>query len=405
MHISHDTEDLGFSTERLERIDEFFNNWIAADKYAGWLVTVARGGELAYVSHGGYANKEEGAPVSHDTLWRIFSMTKPVTAVAAMMLYERGVFDLYDPIDKWLPEFANPQVYVSGPATDMVTEPSREPIRVWHLLTHTAGLTYGFNYLHPVDEAYRLAGYEWAAPKGSTNETVMAALAQMPLRHEPGSAFNYSVATDVVGRLIEVWSGQSLGEFFRENILLPLKMYDTDFGVSDDKLERVAQVYVPGPTGIVAMPQLGRGLKSPTYQSGGGGLISSAHDYHRFTTMLLRGGELDGVRLLAPATVALMSENHLPGGGDIESLALDSFKEPASRGMGHGLGLAVVSSRAGQKLPLSEGSLLWGGAASTTFWVDPAQDLTASFYTQLIPSSTYPIRRMLAPLVYQALLD
>jgi CubicO group peptidase (beta-lactamase class C family) len=332
-------------------------------------------------------------------------MSKPVTAVAALMLYERGAFDLVDPIDTWIPEFANPRVYVSGDAATMQTAPASEPIRVWHLLTHTAGLTYGFNYLHPVDEAYRLAGYDWSVPSGSTNASVVADVARLPLRHEPGTAFNYSVATDVLGRLVELWSGVSLREFFHREIFGPLGMIDTDFGVADDNLERLAQLYVPGPAGLTTMGSGTRGLTRPSYESGGGGLVSSAHDYHRFMNMLARGGELDGVRLLSPATVALMSENHLPGALDIDTLALDSFKEPASRGMGHGLGVAMVASRAQQKLPISEGSIMWGGAASTTFWIDPAQDLTAAFYTQLLPSSTYPIRRMLAPLVYQALLD
>jgi CubicO group peptidase (beta-lactamase class C family) len=399
--------EAGLDPNRLYRIAEYYDAFTAAGHIPGWQVTISRGGALAFEAHGGHADVEQGIPVEHDTVWRIYSMTKPITAVAAMILWEEGKFDLNDEVSKWIPSFAEQSVYVSGDPEHPVTEPLREPTRVWHLFTHMAGMTYGFTHMHPADAIYRLKGYEWGAPKGATLADAVDTWATSPLVFQPGDAWNYSVATDVIGRLVELWSGQSLDQFVKERITIPLKMYDTDFHLPDAKRERLAQIYVPTPTGgIAAFPDLGPVRNAtPTMLSGGGGLVSTAHDYHRFTAMLLRGGELDGVRLLSGRTVALMTENYLPDGSDLVASARDSFSEVGLAGHGFGLAMAVVTNRAASRQPLAEGAFMWGGAASTTFWVDPVEDLTACFYTQLLPSSTYPIRRMLAPLVYQALVD
>jgi len=400
-------EQAGFDPHRLYRIAEYYDAFTEAGKIPGWQVTISRGGALVYEAHGGHADVEQGIPVASDTMWRIYSMTKPLTSLAAMMLWEEGKFDLTDPVSTWIPSFNDQSVYVSGSADQPVTAPLTEPTRVWHLMSHMAGLTYGFTRCHPADEIYRLKGYEWGAPKGVSLADAVDVWATSPLVFQPGSAWNYSVATDVLGRLVELWSGQSLDEFFRERITVPLKMYDTEFFVPDAKRERLAQLYVPTPDGgITSFPALGPvSNKTPHLLSGGGGLVSTAHDYHRFTAMLLRGGELDGVRLVSGRTLALMTDNVLPGKADLVACARDSFSEVGLAGHGFGLGFALVTDRAASLQPLAEGSFMWGGAASTTFWVDPVEDLTAAFYTQLLPSSTYPIRRMLAPLVYQALAD
>lgn len=402
----HDADELGFDVSRLARIDDVWNGFVDRGQLPGYLVTVARGGQLAYVARGGWANKELDAPVMDDTIWRIYSMTKPLTSLAAMMLYEEGAFDLNDPASRWIDSLAEPDVYVGGTAEAPQTRKATEPVRIWHLLSHTAGLTYGFTRMHPVDEIYRLKGYDWNSPPTADLATAVEDWCSSPLLFNPGEAWNYSVATDVVGRLVELWSGQDLSDFLQERILSPLKMYDTGFYLPEEKVERLAQLYVPVDGRAVAFGDLGRpALKKPRILSGGGGLTSTAHDYNRFLTMLLRGGELDGVRLVAPSTLALMTENHLPGGQDLSVLARDSFSEVEMAGMGFGLGFATVESRTQNRSTMSNGSFMWGGAASTTFWVDPAQDLTATFFTQLLPSSTYAIRRILAQGVYQALKD
>ena len=369
----------------------------------GWLIVVTRRGKVAHLSRYGHADVEGGRPVEVDTLWRIFSMTKPVTSVAAMMLFEEGAFDLTDPIARWLPEFAEPRVYVKGSALNPLTEPATEPIRLWHLLTHTSGLTYGFHHAHPVDAMYRAGGFEWGTPPGLDLAGCVERWAQLPLVFQPGSEWNYSISTDVLGRLVEVVSGQPLDEFFRQRIFAPLGMNHTSFGTDGEDLA-VLYMAQPGTRKAVrhnAFGAVGRGR--PDCLSGGGGLVSTAADYHRFTQFLLGRGELDGVRLLSPRTVALMTSNHLPGDADLEAYGRPLFAEMPFNGFGFGLGFSVLKDPVKAKTLSSAGEFAWGGAASTAFWVDPAEELTAMFFTQLMPSSTHPIRQHLRQLVYQAL--
>jgi CubicO group peptidase (beta-lactamase class C family) len=335
-------------------------------------------------------------------------MSKPITSVAAMMLVEEGRIELTDPISRFIPEFGATRVYVKGSALNPVTVPATEPIRLWHLLTHTSGLTYGFHHAHPVDEIYRRAGYEWGVPRGTDLAAACAAWAGFPLVFQPGAEWNYSVSTDVLGRVVEVVSGQSLDEFFADRIFGPLGMTETTFSAPEQDTDRLAALYSPNPeTGRFARNDLmgAAALRKPTCLSGGGGLVSSAADYHRFTQMLLRGGELDGQRLLGDRTVAYMAQNHLPGGADLEQIGRPLFAESPMNGMGFGLGFSVVLDPAGSKNLSSPGEFAWGGAASTAFWVDPVEDLTAMFFTQLLPSSTHPIRSQLRTLVYQAVVD
>jgi CubicO group peptidase (beta-lactamase class C family) len=296
-------------------------------------------------------------------------------------------------------------VYRGGSAANPGTEPALEPVRVWHLLTHTAGLTYGFHHAHPVDEMYRSRGFEFGVPAGTDLATACAAWASIPLVHQPGAEWNYSVATDVLGRVVEVASGQRLDAFLDERILRPLGMVDTAFHTTD--ADRLAALYVPKPGGgLHRHDRMGAAaLREPTFLSGGGGLVSTAADYHRFTQMLARGGELDGVRVLGPRTVAYATRNHLPGGADLDAFGRPIFAESAFRGIGFGLGFSVVVDPAAGKALTSAGEYAWGGLASTAFYVDPVEETTAMFFTQLMPSSTHPIRAELRTLVMQALVD
>jgi CubicO group peptidase (beta-lactamase class C family) len=406
--VTTDPDRVGFDADRLARIDRHFARYVDDGRLPGWQIAICRHGEVAHLSSYGQADIEAGRAVETDTLWRIYSMTKPITSVAVMMLYERGAFELTDPISKWIPEFADPRVYVAGPAAKAITVPATEPIRVWHLLTHTAGLTYGFHHIHVTDEIYRHAGLEWGPPRGADLAGAVAAWAAMPLAFNPGSEWLYSVATDVLGRLVEIWSGQSLDEFFASEIFGPLDMIDTGFFVPESEHSRLSALYAIGPNmkEKVRHDAFGeRCKKPPRFLGGGGGLVSTSRDYTHFAQMLLRGGELDGVRLLSPRTVRYMSQNHLPGGADLETVGRPLFTETRYDGVGFGLGLAVTESPVAHKVLASPGESYWGGMASTAFWVDPIEDLTVVFMTQLMPSSTYPIRSQLRQLVYQALID
>jgi CubicO group peptidase (beta-lactamase class C family) len=328
-------------------------------------------------------------------------MTKPVTSVAAMMLWEEAAFQLKQPVADFIPSFADVRVWSAGSAASPVTSPASEPMLMWHLLTHTSGLTYGFHHAHPVDAIYREHGFEWGAPAGMDLAAACDAWASLPLVFEPGEEFNYSVSTDVLGRVVEVISGQPLDAFFQERIFGPLGMTDTAFTARAP--ERLAALYGPG---LVRNDVMGaRALERQALLSGGGGLVSTAADYHRFTSMLLGEGELDGVRLLGTRTLRYMARNHLPGGAELKAIARPTISETQNEGMGFGLGFSVVLDPARAKVACSRGELAWGGAASTAFWVDPAERISAHFFTQLLPSSTYPLRPQLRQLVYQALVD
>ena len=403
--VETDPAELGFDPGRLARIDEHFGRYVDDGRLAGWHAVVARDGRVVHSSTAGQRDEAAGLPTTDDTRWRIYSMSKPITSVAAMMLWERGLFELTDPISRWLPEFAAPRVYVKGSSSKPLLEAATEPIRVWHLLTHTAGLTYGFHHAHPVDELYRARGFEWGVPAGFDLAACVDAWAEMPLVHTPGTEWNYSHATDVLGRLVEVVSGQSLDAFLQAEILDPLGMTSTGFA-SDDP-SRTAALYAlgPGRTRVRADAMGEPFLRPPTWLSGGGGMVSTAADYHRFVQMLARGGELDGVRILGSRTVAYMGRNHLPGGRDLEQVGRPLFAEMPFHGVGFGLGVSVVLDPAAYRTLTSAGEMAWGGAASTAFWVDPTEEVTALFLTQLLPSSAYPIRSRLRSLVYQALVD
>ncbi len=405
--VSTDPAEVGLDTARLRRLDRRLARWVDDGQLPGFLVTVARHGRLVHVGKYGSRNVEAGLPVEDDTRWRIFSMTKPVTSVAAMMLYEEGAFELNDPIAKWLPEFAETRVYVAGSAQKPVTQPQMEPIRVWHLLTHTSGLTYGFHHAHPVDAIYRAMGHEWGTPRGADSAEVTRQWASAPLVFQPGTEWNYGVSTDVLGRLVEVISGQPLDEFFASRIFAPLGMQDTSFGLRDgDDVDSLARLYGAVPNGFAFLEAFDSAAHSqPAFLSGGGGLVSTAGDYLRFLELLRRGGSYDGGRLLGSRTIAHMTRNHLPGNQDLETFGRPLFAETPLRGVGFGLGFSMVIDPTRYGVVASTGDFSWGGAASTAFYVDPVEDLTVTFYTQVLPSSTLPIRNYLRALVNQSLID
>ena len=397
---------LGLDPSRLARLDEHFARYVEDGRLAGWQVAIMRHGRLAHHSISGLRDVEAGAEWTPDTIVRMYSMSKPVTSVAAMMLHEEGRFQLKDPVSKFIPAFADTRVYRGGSFQAPVTEPQTDPMRIWHLLTHTSGLTYGFHNSHATDAIYRAAGFEWGTPEGLDLAECCDRWAALPLVFQPGTEWNYGVSTDVLGRVVEVISGQSLDEFLRERIFEPLGMVDTGFWVPDDRRDRFAELYYRNPGTGQATKMASPTLRSkPAMLGGGGGLCGTAADYLRFAQMLLNRGELDGVRILGPRTVDYMTRNHLPGGADLEEFGRPLFAETTFDGVGFGLGFSVVVDAAANRSPGTEGSYSWGGAASTVFWNDPTEDLTALFLTQLLPSSTYPIRPQLQQLVSQALVD
>jgi len=397
----------GLDPARLGRIAAHFDRYVEDGRLAGWHAVVLRGDEVAYDHRSGLRDVEAGLPVEADTLWRIYSMTKPITSVAAMMLWEEGRFELKDPVARFLPEFAAPRVYRGGAMAKVVTEPATEPIRMWHLLTHTSGLTYGFHHADPVDAIYRAAGFEWSTPPGIDLAACCRAWAELPLLFQPGTEWNYGVSTDVLGRVVEVIAGQPLDAFLAERVLGPLGMSETRFHVPESDHGRLAALYTPHPaTGRATRTPASEAAKHPPdCLSGGGGLVSSAADYLRFTRMLLARGELDGVRLLGPRTLRLMASNQLPGGADLEAFGRPLFAETTFDGVGFGLGFSVVEDPVAARYTSSRGEFGWGGAASTSFWVDPAERMIVLFLTQLLPSSTHPIRSQLHQLVHQAIVD
>ncbi len=409
LKVEADPAEVGLDAQRLRRIDARLARYVDEGKLPGWLVTVSRHGKLVHVASRGQRDTEAGLPVEADTVWRLYSMTKPITSVAAMMLYEEGAFELTDPVSKFVGSFGNVRVFSGGTDFAPVTVPATEPVQIWHLLTHTAGRTYGFHRAHPVDAMYRAAGFDIGTRVTMDLATACDKWASMPLLFQPGKEWAYSVATDVLGRVVEVASGMSLDEFFASRILGPLGMTDTAFHPSQEQRPRMAALYVRGRGGeATRADHLDETAQPPVMLSGGGGLIGTAADYNRFMAMLLNlpsspAGSLDGVRLLSPRTVAYMGSNHLPGNADLEAFGRRLFAEVPFRGIGFGLGFAVVIDPVPGEVICSAGEMSWGGAASTAFWVDPAEGLAVSLFTQLIPSSAYPLRSQLRQLVYQAI--
>jgi CubicO group peptidase (beta-lactamase class C family) len=398
-------ESAGLSGPRLQHIDRFLQQkYLDTGKLPCALTLVERNGQVAHLSALGRMDVERNRPLQEDTIFRIYSMTKPLTSLALMMLVEEGRVSLDDPVHRYIPQWRDLAVYEGGFIGSFRTRRTSAPMRVIDLMRHTSGLTYGFQQRTNVDAAYRKL-HLGEIPTAVSLDQMVEGLAKVPLEFSPGSAWNYGVSTDVVGYLVGKVSGQPFEQFLRSRILDPLGMTDTDFMVPAAKASRFAACYAATPDGRMALqddPETSFFLKPPSFVSGGGGLVSTAADYLRFCRMLLNGGALDGVRLVSPKTLELMSQNHLPGGKDLPDLAVSLFSEVTYAGVGFGLGFAVSVSPARGLLPGSPGDISWGGLASTYFWVDPREQLIVIFMTQLTPSATYPTRRELRTLVYSA---
>ncbi|MEU6552204.1 serine hydrolase domain-containing protein [Streptomyces sp. NPDC046915] len=399
-----DPGEAGLDAKALDRLDQYLAHHVGEGRLPGFLTAVSRGGRVAHLTVHGHRDRAAGLPVEPDTLWRIYSMTKPVTAVAVLLLAEEGGLSLDDPLEAHLPAFANPRVYVSGSGSDVTTRAADGPVLLRHLLTHTAGLTFGFYYSHAVDALYRDAGLESSVPPGADLAETMDVYARLPLQFEPGTQWNYSIASNVLGRVIEVVSGQPLDRFFADRIFRPLGMTDAGFEVTPEQSGRLAELYGETDNGgikpIPGLPLHGR----PRFLSGSGGMVASAHDYHRFMEMLRRGGELDGTRLLSAESVALMTSNHLPGGADLRAFGARPHQEPGNAGVGFGFNVSVVTDPARTVAPVGLGTFGWSGVATTTFWVDPGRDLTVQFMTQVRPK-TLKIFPELKRLVHEAVVD
>lgn len=405
-------ESIGLSSERLARIPAFLDErYIKTGKLPCAQVQVWRRGKLAVDEVLGLADRERKRPLEKDAIFRIYSMTKPVTSVAFMMLVEQGLVALDDPVAKFIPEWANLGVFAAGTDAGWATTPPARPMLMIDLLRHTSGLTYGFQMQGNIDAAYRKLKVAEDLRLGTLQEFIEK-LAKLPLVFSPGEAWNYSVSTDVLGYLVETISGMPFEAYLEQNIFQPLGMVDTGFTVPAEKKHRLTACYAAGVLGSKAVkagppplqddPEKSPYLTPTDFPSGGGGLTSTMADYMRFARMLLNGGELDGARLLSPKTLQLMTANHLPGGKDLTQMSKSLFSEATYAGVGFGLGFGVTVDPAATMIPGSKGDFFWGGAASTFFWVDPVEDLTVVFMTQLLPSSAYPVRRELRTLVYSA---
>ena len=400
-----DPKEVGLDATRLKNIYKHFNRYVDEGRLSGYAVAVARHGKVAHFGMYGHKDSETSAPITDDTMYRIYSITKPVTSIALMMLVERGLLQLTDPVSKFIPSFGETRVWNTGTVLKPLTNALTEPIRIWHLLTHTAGMTYGWMYSDLVDDMYRRAGFEAGEAYKDSLEVVCDKYAALPLLFQPGSSWNYSVATDIVGRVIEVVGKMPLDEFFDKNIFQPLEMHDTGFWVPEEKYERVASLYRYDETNHKKAKISGfanSSLEKPAFLSGGGGLISTAGDYFKFIRMLEGRGKSGNVQLLSPSTFEMMVMNHLPNNADISTFGRPLGEEIFYDGLGFGLGFGVVVDQAKTRVACPNGTFSWGGMASTAFWVDPVNEISAMFFTQLIPSSTYPIRQYLRSLVYAA---
>jgi len=401
-----DPTDLGFDAERLARIPAHLKaKYLDTGKLPHAALLIGRGDEIAHLSVQGEAR--DGEALKEDALFRIASMTKPITSVAFMQLVEEGKLALADPVHRMIPEWKDIGVFVAGGGNQpFATRPTTAPMRMIDLLRHTSGLTYGFQERTPIDAAYRAARLE--AFSGPDLEELIKLLAGIPLQFDPGSAWNYSVATDILGAIIQRVDDRPLDEAIAARITRPLGMDDTLFQVPADKHSRLPDCYVfnaaqtkkmydPGATSAWA--------RKPNQLSGGGGMASTLADYHRFCRMLLNEGELDGARIISRKTLSLMTANHLPGGGDLTQHSKALFSEAENAGTGFGLGFATTIDPAATMVPGSKGDYFWGGMFSTAFFVDPQEDVIMIFMTQLMPSSTYPVRREIKTMLYAALAD
>ena len=395
----------GFCPARLTRISPWLKRYVDEKKLPFAHVAVLRKGQLAYSNCYGVRDIEEGSPILEDGIYRIYSMTKLVTTVAALALYEKGAFQLDDPVDKFVNEFRDARVFISGRKDSINSVEAETPMTIRQLMNHTSGLTYGAFDPGPVGQLMRSGKIDFGNLQANLGDTVRR-LASIPLCFQPGSQWRYGVSTDVLGYVIEVVTGKTLLQVFDELIFKPLNMNDTFFEVPINKVKKFCSLYTRTKSESLKLLECSRSsrfCKPVNMYSGGGGLISSMRDYLVFLEMIRCGGRYDDAQILGRKTVELMLRNHLSG--DMASMGQPTFSEMPMEGIGFGLGGAILLDPAKAQILGSEGEFTWGGMASTAFWIDPKEELSVVFMTQLIPSSCYPIRRELRVLVYQALVD
>ena len=410
-------KSVGLSSERLENFDLLLKEkYVDKGKLPGAQILIARGGKVAHFSSLGMRDIENNLPVEEDTIFRIYSMTKPVTGVALMQLFEKGLFQLSDPVSKFLPEFKEQSVYISGKHPLFLTKPVEREMNIRDLLTHTSGLSYSINYRSHVDSAYRdLFDIEdptkWIMTKEEVDlEEFTKRIASIPLEHSPGTQWLYSVSIDVCARLIEVMTGKPVREYFKENIFDPLEMKYTDFHTTEENSSKLAACYMRDVNKkLILQDSSGKESKyaeKRSFQGGGSGLVSTSLDYYKFLQMLLNGGEPNGTSLLSRKTIELMTMNHLPDNQTMADMNTSgSFSEVRFQGMGYGLSMAVTTDPASSQSSCSKGSFNWGGMASTSFWVDPKEELIGLFMTQLIPSDAFPLRPQMQSMIYGSFID
>ena len=391
---------------RLSRLDGFLQQrYVDSGRLAGTVTLVSHQGRIVHTSVVGQMDRERSKPMREDTIFRIYSMTKPITSVAFMMLVEDGLVALDDPVHRFIPEWRDLGVYVAGLPGAFQTRRTSSPMRMIDLLRHTSGLTYGFQQRTNVDAAYRELGIGNIEGTPQSLNSMIAALAHIPLEFSPGEAWNYSVSTDVLGYLVGKISGMPFEDFLQQRILGPLGMEDTAFTVPGQKAERFAACYAFDAKGKVVLqddPAKSKYLAPPILVSGGGGLVGTAADYLKFCHMLLNGGSFNGHYFISPKTITLMTANHLPGGRELMEVSRSLFSEAGNEGLGFGLGFCSVINRPKAMTLGNAGEYFWGGAASTAFWVDPLDEIAVVFMTQFLPSSSYPIRKELRTLVYSS---
>ena len=398
-------ESVDMDSGQLSRVSEHLaSRYVQPGKIPGSITLVARRGQACYLDIQGQRDVERGTPMTEDSILRIYSMTKPITSLAMMTLHERGLFSLDDPVHRFIPSWRNLGVWSAGSYPLFATVPAQRPMTIRDLLMHTSGLTYDFMRASNIDYTYRKLQVGNPGPD-YTLQDMIDQLAQLPLEFSPGERWNYSLATDVLGYLVEVISGQSLPDYLRAVIFEPLGMNDTSFEIEPDKLDRFASCYERNLNKEMVLEDDGQNSKFSklSFYSGGGGLLSTVGDYYRFCQMLFNGGSLDGKRVIGSRTLAFMTRNHLPGGADMSEFATGGFSESAYEGVGFGLGFATKIDPVRNGYPGSTGSFFWGGLASTLFWVDPAEELVVVFMTQLMPSSTFNFRGQLENIIYGAL--
>lgn len=399
-------ESAGMASARLARIDRLFQGYLQRGELAGMLAILSRGSHTVYFHKSGWRSIEEQQPMQDDTLFMIASMTKPVTTVAAMLLYEEGYFQLNTPVADFIPGFKEAQVFdgLDPNSGEMRLVPVKRAVTLRHLFTHTAGLSYGWDPADPIDRAYQQARVSYDNGIFTlTNQALATKLSRLPLAFQPGSHWRYSLSIDLIGAIIEIISGQPLSQFLQERIFGPLKMVDTGFFVPPENLGRLASVYGhPDPEkGLVLIPEIVPATAVPSFESGGGGLVSTIGDYARFCQMLVNGGRLDGARLLGPKTVDLFTINHCPS----EALPY-SFEEGSlyHAGYGYSLGTRVLMDVSQSGMYGSPGEFGWDGAFSTYFWIDLREALYGVLMLQHSPNAYYPIHQQFKQLAYQALL-